>query len=109
MWGLQRAGCSSCNCWFHEVSVELPLTKSNVQRICDVCLDNKETCLSNPCKAKLTSLFFFDFLVKISTPVFHLVPQLIKDTVPIMHDNVKEAITNSLPRTAILLKQKSLS
>ena len=96
-------GCSSCNCWFHGDCVKLSLddvtwlgSKPNVQWICDVCLDSKDECSSNPTEAKLTSLFN-DFHEKLSSSISDLVPQLIKETIPSMHDNVKEAVANSLP------------
>ena len=96
-------GCFSCNCWFHGDGVKLSLedvtwpgSKPNVHWICEVCLDSKDACSSNPTEAKLTSLFN-DFHEKLSSSISDLVPQLTKETIPSMHDNVEEAVANSLP------------
>ena len=77
---LSAIGCSSCNCWFHGDCVKLSVddvtwlgSKPNVQWICDVCLDSKDECSSNPTEAKLTSLFN-DFHEKLSSSISDLVP-----------------------------------
>ena len=70
--------------------------KPNNQLICDVCLADNNTCLNAPTEAKLNSLFV-EFQSKLSSSISELVPQLIKDSIPTMHDNVKETVTSALP------------
>ena len=84
-------------------------SKPNVQWICDVCLDSKDECSFNPTEAKLTSLFN-DFHEKLSSSISDLVPQLKKETIPSMHDNVKKAVANSLPSYSdIIARNKKVS
>ena len=40
---------------------------------------------------------FNDFHEKLSSSISDLVPQLIEETIRSMHDNVEEAVANSLP------------
>ena len=96
-------GCSSCDKWFHGDCISLSLEKvhwlgckPNIQWICDVCLADSNTCVNAPPEAKLNSLFV-EFQSKLSSSISDLVPQLIKDSIPTMHDNVKEAVTSALP------------
>ena len=71
-------------------------SKPNVQGVCDVCLAHKDTCVNTPTEAKLNSLFA-EFRSKLSSSIADLVPQLIKDSIPTMHDNVKETVTSAFP------------
>ena len=61
-----------------------------------VCLADNNTCVNAPTDAKLNSLFV-EFQSKLSSSISELVPQLIKDSILTMHDNVKEAVTSALP------------
>ena len=71
-------------------------SKPNVQWICDVCLAENDTCLNTPTEAKLTSLIA-EFQSELSSSILELVPQLITDLIPTMHDNVKETVTRAPP------------
>ena len=83
-------------------------------------------CLISHCKkdAKINEMYEFmepeyrsqsldkdDFHENFFSSISDLVPQLIKDTFLSMHENVKEAVTNSLPsyRDIVGRNKKSLS
>ena len=52
--------------------------------------------MNTPTEAKLNSLFA-EFQSKLSASIEELVPQLTKESITTMHDNVKEAVTSALP------------
>ena len=95
-------GCSSCGKWVHGPCVGLSIddvrwlgTKANLQWLCDNCLQRGDK--STICtEAKLDALFN-DLSDKINTTVTNLVPKLISEVIPGVNENVKEAVTKSLP------------
>ena len=96
-------GCSSCGKWVHgscaglsDMEVIWLGTKSNVVWLCDTCVNANKICATPTTEAKLTSIRD-TFSEKLESNISNLVPKLIKETLPDMNQNVKEAVSKSLP------------
>ena len=107
-------GCSRCASWVHGSCAGLSSDeivwlgeKPNIQWNCDVCLPTaNEEAVSSLTEAKLNSILS-DFQVTIKNSVSEIVPGLNKNALPDMNENVKEAVTSSLPSyRAIVLNAK---
>ena len=96
-------GCSSCGKWVHgscaglsDIGVIWLGTKSNVVWLCDNCVNANNICATPTTEAKWT--FILDtFSEKLESNISNLVPKLIKKTLPDMNENIKEAVSKSLP------------
>ena len=96
-------GCSSGGKWVHgscagpsDMEVIWLGTKSNVLWLCDSCVNANKVCATPTTEAKLTSILD-TFSEKLESNISNLVPKLIKETLPDMNENVKEAVSKSLP------------
>ena len=96
-------GCSYCGKWVHGFCVGLSDLevirlgmKSNVVWLCDTCVNANNSCATPTTEAKLASILD-TFSEKLESNISNLVPKLIKETLPDMNENVKEAVSKSLP------------
>ena len=96
-------GCSSCGecvhgscAGFSDMEAIWPGTKSKVVSLCDTCVNANKICATPTTEARLTSILD-TFSEKYKFNISNLVPKLIKETLPDMNENVKEAVSKSLP------------
>ena len=64
--------------------------------LCDTCVNANKNCATPTTEAKLTSILD-TFSENLESNISNLVPKLIKETSPDVYENVKEAVSKSLP------------
>ena len=96
-------GCSSSGKWVNgscagisDMEVIWFGTKSFVVRLTDTCVKANKICATPTTESKLTSILE-TFAGELESNISNLLVQLIKKTLPEMNENVKEAVSKSLP------------